>query len=97
MEKSRLDRVQIDVAGRIVEISWGERDALIGKLRLITGFETIIDKFKAVGASRPVELDAGERADLRTVLELWGVRVMPAGLARLLMALVRAAFIDEWK
>jgi hypothetical protein len=90
MEASRLDRVQVDVAGEIVEISWDERDTLLGKLRSVAGSVAVGAKFEAVGASRPVELDGDERAHLRTVLELWGVSVLPDGLARLLVALVRA-------
>jgi hypothetical protein len=43
-----------------------------------------------VGASRPVELDDEQRSHLRVTLELWGVSVLPDGLARLLVALVQA-------
>jgi hypothetical protein len=71
MEVSRFDRVQVDVAGEIVEISWDERDTLLGKLRSVAGSVAVGAKFEAVGASRPVELDGDERAHLRTVLELW--------------------------
>jgi len=35
-------------------------------------------------------LDDEQRARLRVVLELWGVAVMPDGLAHLLVVLVRA-------
>jgi hypothetical protein len=35
MESSRLDRVQIDVAGEIVEIAWKERDTLLRRLRAV--------------------------------------------------------------
>jgi len=90
MEASRLDRVQVDVAGEIVEISWDERDTLLGKLRSVAGSVAVGARFEAVGASRPVELDGEERAHLRTVLELWGVSVLPDGLACLPVALVRA-------
>ena len=87
---SRLDSVQVDVAGEIVEINWDERDALLEKLEGVAGCDTIVEKFDAVGASRPVHLDDEQRSRLRVALELWGVRVMPDGLARLLIALVRA-------
>jgi hypothetical protein len=86
----RLDRVGVDVAGEIVEISWDERDALLEKLETIAGCDTIVVKFDAVGASRPVHLDDEQRWRLRVALELWGVSVLPDGLARLLIALVRA-------
>jgi hypothetical protein len=90
MESSRLDRVQIDVAGEIVEIAWKERDTLLRRLRAIAGCEKVIQNFEAVGASRPVQLDDEQRSRLRVTLELWGDSVLPGGLARLLAALVRA-------
>ncbi len=90
MAAGRLDRVQIVVAGEIVEITWDERDTLLEKLETIAGCDTIVEKFDAVGASRPVHLDDEQRSRLRVALELWGVSVLPDGLARLLIALVRA-------
>jgi hypothetical protein len=104
MEASRLDRVQVDVAGEIVEITWDERDALLEKLRGVAGSDAVIAKFEAVGASRPVELEDGERGHLRVALEFWeGVSVLPDGIVRLLVALVQAdpgghvatGFVDE--
>ena len=89
MERSRLDQVYVDVAGTLVEIAWAERDWLLEKIRVVAGFETIVRKFEAVGASRPVELDFDERARLRAPLEFWGE--LPDGLVRLLDALVQAA------
>jgi hypothetical protein len=86
----RLDRVQVDVAGEIVDISWDERDTLLEKLETVAGCDTIVEKFDAVGASRPVHLDDDQRPRLRVALELWGVSGMPDGLARLLIVLVRA-------
>jgi hypothetical protein len=87
---SRLDRVQVDVEGEIVEISWSDRDTLLEGLERVAGCETIVQKFEAVGASRPVQLDAEQRLRLRVALELWGISVLPDGLMRLLLALVRA-------
>jgi hypothetical protein len=86
----RLDRVQVAVAGEIVEISWKDRNTLLDKLRTVASRDTIVKQFEAVGASRPVELDDDQRSRLRVTLELWGVTVLPDGLARLLIALVRA-------
>jgi hypothetical protein len=86
----RLDRVQVDVAGELAEISWYERDTLLEKLETVDGCDTIVQRFEAVGASRPVHLDDAQRSRLRVALELWGVSVMPDGLTRLLVALVRA-------
>ena|ERR1019366_7801071 len=90
MESSRLDRVQIDVAGEIVEIAWKERDRLLRRLRAVAGCEKVVQHFEAAGASRPVQLDDEQRSRLRVTLELWGDSVLPGGLARLLAALVRA-------
>jgi hypothetical protein len=90
MEASRLDRVQVVVMGDVVEIGWDEQDALLARLRTVAGCERIVQRFEAVGASRPVELNDEQRSRLRVTLELWGVSVIPDGLARLLIALVRA-------
>jgi hypothetical protein len=90
MASGGLDKVQVDVTGEIVEITWADRDTLLAKLRFIPGTDPIIDRFVAVGASRPVELNDEQQHRLREALELWGVRVLPDGLARLLVALVRA-------
>jgi len=91
MEAGRLDRVRVDVAREIVEISWDERDVLLEELAFAVDTKPIRVKFEAVGASRPVELDAEQRARLRTALDDWGsVRLQPDGTARLHAALVRA-------
>jgi hypothetical protein len=91
MEASQLDRVRVDVSGEIVQITWDERDVLLEELAWVAETKTIRVKFEAVGASRPVELDAEERAGLRTALDDWGEdRLQPEGIARLHAALVRA-------
>lgn len=91
MEESRLDRVRIDVAGEIVEITPHERDVLLQELAVVEGAKTIREKFEAVGASRPVELDNEDRTRLRRGLDDRGSDVLqPEGIARLHAALVRA-------
>ena len=90
METSRLDQLHIDVAGSVVEIAWAERHWLLEKIRGVAGFQSIVDKFEAVGASRPVELNFDDRARLRAPLEFWE-RELPDGLVRLLDALIQAA------
>ena len=88
---SGWDRVQIDVAGTIVEITWDECCTLLEKLRSVAGSDSTIARFDALGDDRSVvELDHEQQSRLRVTLELWGVRVLPYGLARLLIALVRA-------
>jgi hypothetical protein len=92
MEANRLDRVRVDVAGEIIEITWDERDTLLEELAFAEGTKPIRERFEAVGASRPVELDAEERARLRTALDDWGDdRLQPEGIARLHAALAHAA------
>jgi hypothetical protein len=85
-----LDRVQVDVAGNFVDIGWDERERLLERLRDVAGSGTIVERFWAVGVSGPVKLDAMQRSRLRVTLELWGISVLPEGLARLLIALVQA-------
>jgi hypothetical protein len=86
----RLDRVHVDVAGVIVEITWHERDVLLEELAFIEGTKTIRERFEAVGASQAVELDDEQRARLLTALE-WGEdRLQPEGLTRLHAALSAA-------
>jgi len=88
VEASRLDRVRIDVAGEIVEISWDDRDVLLEELAFAADTKPIRVKFEAVGASRPVELDAEDRPRLRSALDNWGSdRLQPDGIARLHAAL----------
>lgn len=88
MEASRFDRVQVDVAGEIVEISLHDRDTLLTELCFVAGCESIREKFEAAGEHRPVELDGEQRSRLRAALEVYAMR--PDGIARLLAALVRA-------
>ena len=90
VEANRSDAVRVDVAGNVVEIAWAERDWLLKKIRVVSGFQTIVGKFEAVGAGEPVKLDFDERARLRAPLEFWE-RELPDGLVRLLAALIRAA------
>lgn len=90
MQASRLDQVRVDVAGNVVEISWAERDWLLEKIATVAGFASIIEKFEAVGASMPAELNFDERARLRAPLEFWE-HDLTTGLTRLLIALVCAA------
>ena len=88
---SRLSRVDIEIAENLVEITWDERERLLDKLRDVAGCDTIIERFWAVGASIPVELDDEQQTRLRVALEFWEQRnPLPDGLARLLDALFNA-------
>jgi hypothetical protein len=91
MEASRLGFVRVDVAGDLVAISWHERAWLLEKIETLVGFESIVAKFHAVGASRPVLLDHNEWAHLRVPLEFWAeTGELTDGLARLLAAIAQA-------
>jgi hypothetical protein len=91
MEASRLDRVRVDVAGELVEITWDERNVLLEELAFAADTKPIRVKFEAVGAGRPVELDDEDRARLRKALDDWGSdRLQPEGIARLHAVLARA-------
>jgi hypothetical protein len=55
------------------------------------GTKAIRKRFEAVDATQPVELDAEQRARLRTALDNWGSdRLQLEGIPRLHAALVRA-------
>jgi hypothetical protein len=90
MGASRLSRVQVEVAEDLVEITWDERTVLLDKLGDAAGSGSIIERFWAVGASFPVVLNDLQRSLLRVTLERWGITALPDGLARLLVALVKA-------
>jgi hypothetical protein len=91
MEWSRLDRVDVVVAGEIVDISRRDRDALLQRLCFVAGCERIRKTIEAAGDHTPVELDARQRSRLRAVLEDWESEGFPPeGMAGLLVALVRA-------
>jgi hypothetical protein len=86
----RLNRVQVDVAGTLVDISWEERATLLQKLQTVGGRDTILEKLvDAVAASGPAELDDEEQLRLRVTLERWGFIELTDGLEHLLVALVR--------
>ena len=91
MQVSRPDAVRVEVAANLVEISPDERDRLLQKLRVVSGFDAIIAKFEAAGLSTSVHLDLAERFRLRIALEVWEYNTdeLPDGIARLLDALVK--------
>jgi hypothetical protein len=92
MESSHPDRVEVQVAGETVEITWDEREALLDRLRNVHGRETIVAKFQAVETSRTVVLERDDWEPVRSVLQFWehGPDGLPIGLVGLLSALVRA-------
>jgi hypothetical protein len=90
MGASRTEhRVHVEVGENLVEISWDERTALLDKLSNMADSGPIIERFWSGGASTSVVLNDKQRSCVRVILELWGVSVLPDGLARLLLALVK--------
>jgi hypothetical protein len=91
----RLDRVLIQLADRRVTITWAERDELLSRLRGLTSTASIVTAFAAVGASRPVQLDAEQRGTLLSVVRSWHDQVgrdkLPPGIVAL-----RDALADEF-
>ena len=83
----RLDRVSITLRDSDVTITWDDREALIARLDRINSTYGIRASFAAVGATRPVELDARQRAALLKFLDDWiqaaGAEAMPHGLYHL--------------
>ena len=91
MEANRSDAVRVGVAADVVEISYDERDRLVRKLTIVSGFDAIIDKFAAADSGGTVVLDLGDRLRLRAALEAWANSgELPGGIGRLLSALVQA-------
>ena len=90
MEESRPDRIWVNLAGEIVDISRRDRDALLQELAMTAGHHALREKFEAAGEHRPVQLGRGDMSDLRTTIETWKRDGLPPdGLAPLLAALVR--------
>ena|SRR5215218_4870964 len=94
----RLNHVSITVDRRgeanAVRLPWRSRDYLLRKLRTTDGAEGIVKAFEDVGATRPVELTAEEKAVLYRVLDdrafTTGFHELPAGFFEL-----RNALADE--
>ena len=70
MMPDRLDRVTIALNHGDVTITWEARQALMRRLQELATKQRIRDSFQAVGATL-VELNAGQRATLLTILEDW--------------------------
>jgi hypothetical protein len=89
----RLNRITIALNTTDVVLTWDERDRLMARLQHARSRARIRDSIQAVGATRPVELKAGQRAALLNVLEEWsrdggGDGAMPEGLHHLHTALI---------
>jgi hypothetical protein len=88
----RLDHVTVALSRGDVTIALEERQALSWRLSYVGEPAEIRTNFDAVGATRPVELNHGQRTALFAVLNEWsagpeGYEPMPPGLHELRDAL----------
>jgi hypothetical protein len=91
----RLDHVSITIDRRgeanAVRLPWKSREYLLRKLRATPGAEGIVKAFEDVGATRPVELDAEQKATLYRLLNdrgfTTGFHELPQGFFELRNAL----------
>jgi hypothetical protein len=76
----RLNKVRIAVGGEIVEVPWSSRFELLERLPGLHSGADLVRRFEAVGATRPVDLDAAGTLLLTDVLARWVDELGPNGL-----------------
>jgi hypothetical protein len=90
----RLDQVPVAINGGEITLTWDTRQALMRRLLHIQETARLRASFDAVGATRPVELNQGQRNALLSALENWSrdgsYEPMPKELT-----LLRAALADD--
>ena len=64
-----LHTITVVLSAGDVTISWDTRQALIARLQHIRDSSSLRSMFEAVGATRPVELNAAQRATLLGLLD----------------------------
>jgi hypothetical protein len=89
----RLGSVTVSLRRGDITLSWETRDALMARLKDIKTTARIRAAFTAVGVSRPVKLNRGQKAALLSALEEWslgsgGYDGIPKGLVELRNALI---------
>ena len=93
----RLSKVRIVAGAEIVEIPWASRFELLERLRRLNSGVDAVRAFEAVGATKPVELDAASTILLTDVIVGWvdelGPEELPAGVFELYDALVTEASV----
>jgi hypothetical protein len=90
---SRLDWVKVATGRGPVAIPWSMRELLIERLRKVKGSDEVIRAFRAVGATRPVELSDYGKSVLLEVLSALLDQAdgdAPAGVAEL-----RSEILDD--
>jgi hypothetical protein len=91
----RLDRVQIELASQPdpIVISWAAREELLARLDGLPAHARVIDAFRNVGATAPVQLDQEGKLLLSTAIDDWLIELrdrgpLPAGIWDLRTALL---------
>ena len=67
----RLDKVTVALNRCNPTIRWDARQALMARLQHVNESSRLRASFEAAGATRPVELNPGQKAALVTTLEEW--------------------------
>ncbi len=86
----RLDRVEIALNRRTLELPWASRDSLLFELGRSHPLRTV---FEAVGATRPANFTLEQKVDLLRAIEDWHRKVggyagLPEGIFDLRNALI---------
>ena len=89
----RLDKVRIAAGEEIVEIPWSSRFELLERLRRLHSGGDAVRCFEAVGATKPVELDAASTNLLTDLIAGWVDAVGPDELPRGIFALYDALVV----
>jgi hypothetical protein len=84
----RLNRVRVSTHDGEFDLDWNEREELIATLSAVPGSESVIERFRAVGATRPVELTDEQKALVASTIDAG------RGLGEALHEL-REAFVDD--
>jgi hypothetical protein len=88
------EKVTILLSRAAVVIPWKRREQLVGRIREVSGTDSLIDSFEAVGTSRPVELNQDDKDLLLLIVRRWLEDVSAEGLPEGIFDL-RNALIDD--
>jgi hypothetical protein len=90
----RLDTVIVSYSRGKVPLPWASRDALVKEIGHLDAARRIVEAFRAVGASRPVDLRRDDEALLADLIDTWSTQVsierLPPGVWDL-----RCALLDD--
>lgn len=92
----RLDRVHVQLESRQepFALPWDSREKLLREIRFVGSRRPVVADFENAGASRPVRLTRGQKADLIDLIEAWADRVTIAHLPACVWDL-RCALVDD--